>query len=50
MGPAELIIKKRNQQELSAQEISEFICMVVDGTISDAQIGKNLTPLPIILL
>ena len=41
MWPAELIIKKRNQQELDEQEINEFIRMVVDGTISDAQIGKG---------
>ena len=39
MRPAELIIKKRNQQELNPQEINEFVRMVVDGTISDAQIG-----------
>ena len=37
MLPQEIIRKKRNRQPLSADEISEFIKGITDGSIMDAQ-------------
>ena len=40
MLPQEIIRKKREKQELSAEEISSFIKGVTNGTIADCQIGS----------
>ncbi len=39
LRPADLIVKKRNKVELSKDDIEAFVQMVVDGNITDAQIG-----------
>ncbi len=39
MLPQEVIRKKRDNQELSAQEISEFISGVHDGSVSEGQVA-----------
>lgn len=40
MLPQEIIRKKREKQELSAEEISSFINGIIDGRIADCQIGS----------
>ena len=40
LRPADLIVKKRNKAELSKDDIEAFIQMVVDGNITEAQIGE----------
>lgn len=40
MLPQEIIRKKRDKQNLSAEEIDFFVRGVTDGTIADCQIGS----------
>ena len=45
MLPQEIIRKKRDKQNLSAEEIDFFVRGVTDGTIADCQIGSfTMTP------
>src|ERR1700691_5225913 len=39
MLPAELIRRKRDGGELSADEITQLVAGITDGTVSDAQVG-----------
>ena len=39
MLTAELIRRKRDGEELSAEEISALVAGIADGSVSDAQVG-----------